>query len=102
MDKRKKPHVHGTVGGHTKHRRLGETPCEECRAAFNEYNKKYQKDNIEKIKEYRRITQERLLADPEKLAARKEYHKKFRKPYDYQANKEYQKWYYENVRKLKR
>jgi hypothetical protein len=102
MDKRKKPFIHGTVGGHTRHRRLNEKPCEECRAAFNEYNKSYKIANPEKTKEYAKTTYKRLLADPERLAARKEYNKQFRKPYDYQANKEYQKWYYENVRKLKK
>ena len=101
MDKRRKPFVHGTVGGHTKHRRLGETPCQECREAFNEYSKKYQKANLEKTKEYRKTTQERIKADPDRLAARKEYQKKFRKPYDYQANREYQLWYYQNVRKTR-
>lgn len=99
MDKRKKPFVHGTVGGHTRHRRLGETPCQECRSAFNEYNKAYKKAHPEKAKEYAKTTYENIKADPERLAAKREYDKKFRKPYDYQANKEYQKWYYENVRK---
>lgn len=99
MDKRKKPFVHGTVGGHTRHRRLNEKPCEECRIAFNEYALAYKEKNPDKIKEYAKTSLERIKADPERLAARKEYQKKFRKPYDYQANKEYQKWYTENVRK---
>lgn len=102
MDKRRKPFVHGTVGGHTRHRRLGEAPCQECRNAFNEYNKAYKRRNPEKIREYQKATYNRIKADPERWAARMEYLKRFKKPYDYQANKEYQLWYYHNVRKLKK
>lgn len=32
---------HGTRGGYYAHRRRGERPCEECRAAINEYVKEY-------------------------------------------------------------
>lgn len=99
MDRRRKPFVHGTVGGHTRHRRLNEKPCEECRAAFAEYAKAYKAKNPEKTKQYQETTYQRLKADPVRSAARKEYQKKFRKPYDYQANREYQMWYYYNVRK---
>lgn len=99
MDKRRKPFVHGTVGGHTRHRRLNEKPCEECRVAFNEYTKAYQKRNPEKTKAYSKKSYDKIKSDPAKWAAKLDGVKKYRKPYDYQANKEYQKWYYENVRK---
>lgn len=32
---------HGTRGGYYAHRRLKDTPCDECRAAINEYVKEY-------------------------------------------------------------
>ena len=99
MDKRRKPFVHGTVAGHTRHRRLNEAPCEECRIAFNEYVKAYKKKNPEKTKQYAKTSYDRVKADPEKWRAKLDYIKKIRGPYDYQANKEYQKWYNENVRK---
>ena len=99
MDKRRKPFIHGTVGGHTRHRRLNEAPCDECKKAFSEYVLEYKRKNPEKTKEYAKTTYEKIKANPEKWKARQEYAKKFKKPYDYQANKEYQKWYYENVRK---
>lgn len=99
MDRRRKPFVHGTVGGHTKHRRLNEKPCEECRAAFAKYVKEYKARNPEKTKQYQDTTYQRIRQDPARWEARMEQLKKNRKPYDYQANKEYQKWYYENVRK---
>lgn len=99
MDKRRKPFVHGTVGGHTRHRRLNEAPCQQCRDAFNEHVKNYQKANPEKAKAYAKKTYEKLKNDPVRWAARMERNKKYPRKYDYQAYKEYQKWYYENVRK---
>lgn len=102
LDKRRKPFVHGTVGGHTKHRRLKEKPCEECRAAFNAYSLEYKKANPEKTKEYEKISYDRIKADPGRLAARMENRKKYPRQYDYQANKEYQYWYYHNVKKLRK
>jgi hypothetical protein len=32
---------HGTRGGYYAHRRLSEPPCDECRAAINEYLRDY-------------------------------------------------------------
>ncbi len=32
---------HGTRGGYYAHRRLKDPPCDECRAAINEYVKEY-------------------------------------------------------------
>jgi len=34
---------HGTRGGYYAHRRLSEPPCDDCRAAINEYIKDYRK-----------------------------------------------------------
>lgn len=34
---------HGTRGGYYAHRRLSEPPCDDCRAAINEYIKEYRK-----------------------------------------------------------
>lgn len=36
-----KPIEHGTRGGYYAHRRLSEPPCNECRAAINEYVREY-------------------------------------------------------------
>ena len=36
---------HGTQGGYYAHRRLKERPCDECRAAINEYVKDYRQKN---------------------------------------------------------
>lgn len=36
---------HGTRGGYYAHRRLSSPPCDECRAAINEYVKEYREKN---------------------------------------------------------
>lgn len=36
---------HGTRGGYYAHRRLNDQPCEECRAAINEYVREYRQKN---------------------------------------------------------
>lgn len=36
---------HGTRGGYYAHRRLSDPPCDECRAAINEYVKEYRAKN---------------------------------------------------------
>lgn len=36
---------HGTRSGYYAHRRVQEPPCDECRAAINEYVRQYRKDN---------------------------------------------------------
>jgi hypothetical protein len=36
---------HGTRGGYYAHRRLGEPPCDDCRAAINEYIREYRAKN---------------------------------------------------------
>jgi len=99
LDRRRKPFIHGTTAGYNRHRRLKEAACAECKAAFNDYAKAYKAAHPEKIKEYARTSYDRIKSDPDKWAARMEYLKKFRKDYDYQANREYQMWYYYNVRK---
>lgn len=32
---------HGTRGGYYAHKRLGQTPCEDCREAINDYVREY-------------------------------------------------------------
>lgn len=36
---------HGTRGGYYAHRRLGQSPCDDCRAAINEYIRDYRAKN---------------------------------------------------------
>lgn len=36
---------HGSRGGYYAHRRLGQKPCDECRAAINDYVKEYREKN---------------------------------------------------------
>ena len=36
---------HGTRGGYYAHRRLSDPPCDECRAAINEYVRNYRDKN---------------------------------------------------------
>ena len=36
---------HGTRGGYYAHRRVSEPPCEECKAAINEYVREYRAKN---------------------------------------------------------
>ena len=55
----------GTVGGSQKHRRAKETPCDDCRKAFNENNKKWRESNPDKVK----ATQKKWAeSNPEKVA----------------------------------
>lgn len=36
---------HGTRSGYYAHRRLGQTPCDDCRVAINEYVREYREKN---------------------------------------------------------
>lgn len=36
---------HGTRGGYYAHRRISDEPCDECRAAINEYVREYRAKN---------------------------------------------------------
>lgn len=36
---------HGTRGGYYAHRRMSEPPCDDCRAAINEYVREYRAKN---------------------------------------------------------
>jgi hypothetical protein len=38
--------LHGTIAGHSRHRKLGESPCEECRLAYNEYKREWRKQLV--------------------------------------------------------
>lgn len=43
---------HGTRGGYYAHRRLNQDPCDECRAAINEYVREYRaKNGLERNRE---------------------------------------------------
>lgn len=52
---------HGTRGGYYAHRRLGDTPCGDCRAAINEYVKEYrQKHGVARNREMERVRRRAL------------------------------------------
>lgn len=54
---------HGTRGGYYAHRRLKDPPCDECRAAINEYVKDYRKKNgLSRNREREKIRRQALAA----------------------------------------
>jgi hypothetical protein len=58
---------HGTRGGYYAHRRLSDPPCDECRAAINEYVKEYRaKHGLARNREREKIRRQALAALREK------------------------------------
>lgn len=54
---------HGTRGGYYAHRRLNDPPCDECRAAINEYVKEYrEKNGLSRNREREKIRRKALAA----------------------------------------
>lgn len=54
---------HGTRGGYYAHRRLSDPPCDECRAAINEYVKEYRaKHGLSRNREREKIRRQALAA----------------------------------------
>ena len=54
---------HGTRGGYYAHRRLSDPPCDECRAAINEYVKEYrEKNGLSRNREREKIRRRALAA----------------------------------------
>lgn len=54
---------HGTRGGYYAHRRLNDPPCEDCRAAINEYVKEYrEKNGMARSREREKIRRRALAA----------------------------------------
>lgn len=54
---------HGTRGGYYAHRRLSDPPCDECRAAINEYVKEYrEKNGLSRNREREKIRRKALAA----------------------------------------
>lgn len=54
---------HGTRGGYYAHRRLSDPPCDECRAAINEYVKEYRsKNGLSRNREREKIRRKALAA----------------------------------------
>lgn len=54
---------HGTRGGYYAHRRINDPPCEECRAAINEYVREYRARNgLARNRERDRIRRKALAA----------------------------------------
>ena len=54
---------HGTRGGYYAHRRLNDTPCDECRAAINEYVREYRaKHGLERSREREKIRRKAMAA----------------------------------------
>lgn len=54
---------HGTRGGYYAHRRLSDPPCDECRAAINEYVKEYRaKNGLARNREREKIRRQALAA----------------------------------------
>lgn len=54
---------HGTRGGYYAHRRHGDTPCKDCRAAINEYVREYrQKNGLTRNREMEKIRRRALAA----------------------------------------
>lgn len=63
---------HGTRGGYYAHRRLSEPPCDECRAAINEYVREYRgKTGLDRNREREKIRRKAMVALRE--AHREEY-----------------------------
>ena len=58
---------HGTRGGYYAHRRLSDPPCDDCRAAINEYVKEYrEKHGLSRNREREKIRRQALAALREK------------------------------------
>lgn len=54
---------HGTRGGYYAHRRVGDEPCDECRAAINEYVREYRaKNGLTRNREREKIRRQALAA----------------------------------------
>lgn len=54
---------HGTRGGYYAHRRLSDPPCDDCRAAINEYVKEYRaKNGLTRNREREKIRRKALAA----------------------------------------
>lgn len=54
---------HGTRGGYYAHRRLNEPPCDECRAAINEYVREYRaKHGLARNREREKVRRKALAA----------------------------------------
>lgn len=54
---------HGTRGGYYAHRRLSDPPCDDCRAAINEYVKEYRaKRGLSRNREREKIRRQALAA----------------------------------------
>jgi hypothetical protein len=54
---------HGTRGGYYAHRRISEPPCDECRAAINEYVREYRaKNGMARNREREKIRRRALAA----------------------------------------
>ena len=63
---------HGTRGGYYAHRRQSEPPCDECRAAINEYIREYRaRKGMARNREREKIRRKALAALRQKY--RKEY-----------------------------
>jgi hypothetical protein len=54
---------HGTRGGYYAHRRISDPPCEECRAAINEYVREYRaKNGMSRSRKREKIRRKALAA----------------------------------------
>lgn len=54
---------HGTRGGYYAHRRISDPPCDECRAAINEYVREYRaKNGLTRNREREKIRRRALAA----------------------------------------
>lgn len=54
---------HGTRGGYYAHRRISDPPCDECRAAINEYVREYRaKNGLARNREREKIRRQALAA----------------------------------------
>lgn len=54
---------HGTRGGYYAHRRISEPPCDECRAAINEYVREYRaKNGLARNREREKVRRKALAA----------------------------------------
>lgn len=54
---------HGTRGGYYAHRRISDPPCDECRAAINEYVREYRaRKGLDRSREREKIRRRALSA----------------------------------------
>lgn len=54
---------HGTRGGYYAHRRIGDPPCDACRAAINEYVREYRaKNGLARNREREKVRRKALAA----------------------------------------